>query len=252
MKKYLTAILASAMILSLAACQPAAPSAQENASSSQAQSESLPPPSVPEQSSSAEENPVPEEISEPTAGDTDQDEIYVADAAMYRGTVEEIEKAAEETLLTLRQAKGTNYGAASLKFRFTKDTMTSFDLETLEKGAYLDVYYGIDLGKEPDTAQIYDAIGANKKQPAEMVNFNGIIKEISPDPEVEGKGDLVMEDIENGQEVIFHYDGENTQFYLNFSDLKPGDKLNIYHRGVYTMSLPPQGGALEVQEYAEL
>ncbi|MEG1779132.1 MAG: hypothetical protein RR263_03450, partial [Oscillospiraceae bacterium] len=183
---------------------------------------------------------------------TANDKIYVADAALYRGTVVSIENADKGTIVTLKQADGTDYGCESLKFLLSDKTKTSFEAELLVKGAYLEVYYGRDMGQSLDSEKLYDAIGVNIYPPAEMVNFNGILKEVIPSTDKPGHGRLSMIDLSNDQEVMFNYDKENTQFYLNIDNLKEGDKLNIFHRGIYTMSLPPQGAALEVRMFAEI
>ena len=86
-----------------------------------------------------------------------------------------------------------------------------------------------------------------------MVNFNGTLKTIMENPDKPGEGRLAMVEAGTGQEVHFNYDKNgSTQLYLDFDALQPGDELNIFHRGAYTRSLPPQGFALEVRPYAHL
>ena len=48
--------------------------------------------------------------------------------------------------------------------------------------------------------------------------------------------------------MIFHYNAY-TDFTQGVESLEPGDQLSIYHRGVATLSIPPQGSALEISPY---
>ena len=52
------------------------------------------------------------------------------------------------------------------------------------------------------------------------------------------------------KQFVFHT-GPDTQFYTSAGDLKEGALLNIYHKGIATRSLPPQGVALEVRLLAQ-
>ena len=47
-------------------------------------------------------------------------------------------------------------------------------------------------------------------------------------------------------QFIFHT-GDQTQFYCDEAALEEGTLLNVYHRGTATMSIPPQGSALELR-----
>lgn len=105
-------------------------------------------------------------------------------------------------------------------------------------------------GEQLDPAQVQTAITANLYPTAEMVLFNGRLESITPDPDKDGKGRMLLTELETNQQVVFHY-SENTQFYLQVEELAQGDTLNILHRGAMTRSLPPQGSALEVRPYAE-
>lgn len=235
MKKFFLLFAASLLALSLTACGGKAP-AQET-------------PAGPD---SAEILPLDEEGAAEDAQEEASSEIpepvYVADAALYRGSVTAVETAEEGALLTLEQAPGTNFGAPSMKFLFTSDTRLSFEEEKLAQGAYLEIYYGAGSEK----SQPVPAIGANFYPAADMVNFNGALKAIMENPDKPGEGRLAMVEAGTGQEVHFNYDKNGgTQFYLDFDALQPGDELNIFHRGAYTRSLPPQGFALEVRPYAQ-
>lgn len=176
--------------------------------------------------------------------------LTVADAAMYRGIIDSIEETADGKVITLHQAEGINYGNPSQKFRITADTKFSFE-EPIAAGDtfYYEVYYGALSGENLVAEEARDIIAMNRYFDMAAVNFNGTIKEILPSDKA-GEGQLVMEDMSNQQEAVFNYSAE-TQFYLNFDALKPGDQLNIFHKGIYTMSIPPQGIPLEVRYYAE-
>lgn len=191
-----------------------------------------------------------------------------ADAAMYRGTVsdtvvttpKEGDPNQSTYQFTLTQAEGTDFGAPALKFSFTADTRADF---SPEDGQYLEVYYGRAPGAPLNTDEAHSVITAIQYHSAEMVNFNGMVEAISPHPDKPEQGTLVMALIPTSVEqslanpasdpyiVHFNYDNEETKFYLNFDEIKVGDKLNIFQSGAMTMSLPPQAFAIEVRPYAE-
>ncbi|MEG0541208.1 MAG: hypothetical protein RR528_02675 [Angelakisella sp.] len=234
MKKLFAISISALLILGLAACG------------------STPPPTSSAPSISVEPSPPP--VSESESGSSNslpEAPPIPADAAMYRGTITNVTQEGDNHIVTLEQAEGTDFGAPSLKFAFTKDTYAGF---TPEVGQYLEVYYGRAPGQPLDVAATHNIITAIKYQEAGMVNFNGTLKSVEAHPEKPGQGWLVVESLsaEGMQgEIRFNYGSEDTQFYLNFDELKPGDKLNIFHPGVFTMSLPPQGSALEVRKYVE-
>ncbi|MEG2087049.1 MAG: hypothetical protein RR022_02535, partial [Angelakisella sp.] len=67
-----------------------------------------------------------------------KEDVMVADAAIYRGTVTSVVSgtpkegdALNELILTLTQAKGTNFGAPSMTFRITENTRISFKADQL-------------------------------------------------------------------------------------------------------------------------
>ena len=88
--------------------------------------------------------------------------------------------------------------------------------------------------------------------PAEAVYYNGILTAVQE--KEDGSVDLVMVPEGTAQDqwedpmvqFVFHT-GDETQFYCNLEDLTEGTLLNIYHKGIMTMSIPPQGVALEVR-----
>lgn len=179
------------------------------------------------------------------------EKVHVADAAMYRGTVMEIKENDGGKTLVLEQAKGTDFGSPTLTFVTTDDTRLSFEADKLVKGVYLEVYYGQAPGQKLDATKENNAIGINLYPSSEMVVFNGTIKVVEPNPDKEGEGQITMSNLDREEEVVFNYSQDNTQFYLTFEDLKVGDKLNIFHSGAYTRSIPPQGSAIEVRMFTE-
>lgn len=176
----------------------------------------------------------------------ENEEIYVADAAMYRGTVTGLEEKEDGTVITLSQASGTDFGAKTMMFLISSMTTGYTDIS---EGNYIEIFYGRPMQGRFDYTDIQNAIGINNLGMADMVNFNGTIQSIEKDGE--NITSLTMIDIGNNQEVVFRISND-TNIYLTASDLKEGNKLNIYHRGIYTLSLPPQGFALEVRYMAEL
>lgn len=192
----------------------------------------------------------PPSESAPESEASSQERLTVADAAMYRGTTDSIEETADGKVITLYQAQGINYGNPSQKFRITADTKFSFE-EPIAAGDtfYYEVYYGALPGENLVAEEARDIIAMNRYFDMAAVNFNGTIKEILPSDKA-GEGQLVMEEMGTQQEVVFNYSAD-VQFYLDFDAIKPGDQLNIFHKGIYTMSIPPQGIPLEVRYYAE-
>ncbi len=82
--------------------------------------------------------------------------------------------------------------------------------------------------------------------------YNGIL--VEKGEREDGSVDLVVVPLDTPSEswgdpmrqFVFHT-GESTQFRLAPEALKEGALLNIYHKGIATRSLPPQGVALEVR-----
>lgn len=230
MKKISLFLIASILSLSLMACGADAPAVQE-------ESPAGPDPS---QETPLEEEPAQEEENLASG------KVFIADAALYRGTVTAVETTEEGTLLTLEQAPGTDFGSPSRQFLLTEESRLSFKSEQIVPNVYLEVYY---TGKNPEEAALI--LGANFYEAAEMVNFNGTLSSVWESPDRPGQGSLAMVERDTGEEVHFNYDKNGgTQFYLDFDALQPGDELNIFHQGIYTLSLPPQGIALEVRPYA--
>lgn len=159
----------------------------------------------------------------------------VADAALYRGNVTET----SGQQLTVEQYDGRDYGEPVIVFTLPEEVENIFQV-----GEYVEIYYG--ALKESAPAQA-DAISVNKlADQAESVVTNGTIKEVTTG-EDGTVTDLLLTD-SNGQEVVFHI-SESTQIYMNAEDLKEGTEISVLHSGAFTMSLPPQGNALEISPW---
>ena len=162
--------------------------------------------------------------------------VYVADAAQYRGEL--LEQANGSWLVA--QVPGRDYGYPSLTFIIDENTKTSAPWEDYTPGDYVEIYYGAAQG---ETAA---AIGINKLGRADLVLYNGILKEKM---EQEGRISLLLESMENpGQTAVFHI-SEETQLYFNWEDVQPGDAFSILYNGIMTRSLPPQANAKEISRY---
>ena len=162
--------------------------------------------------------------------------VYVADAAQYRGEL--LEQADGSWLVA--QVPGRDYGYPSLTFIIDENTKTSAPWKDYTPGDYVEIYYGVAQG---ETAA---AIGINKLGRADMVIYNGILKEKM---EQEGRISLLLESMENpGQTAVFHL-SEETQLYFNWEDVQPGDAFSILYNGIMTRSLPPQANAKEISRY---
>lgn len=237
MKKIFISLLLALMVASMAACS--APANQPSSSGPDDASSAVD--STTETSSHA----LPEEPSaSSTAAPMDQ-RLQVADAAMFRGVVEDFAvDDTGKTVLVMRGAEGTGF-APSLKVTLTEDTRYSFDETKIGNGGFLEIYYGVDMN-EVETPDIVEAIAVNDLGSEDMMNYNGTLVEIMKDGD---GGQLLLDPLdENGTQYAFNY-GPDTQFYLDMDALKAGDALNIFHSPIATMSLPPQSPALEVRLY---
>ncbi|MEA5010410.1 MAG: hypothetical protein VB100_01640 [Angelakisella sp.] len=184
--------------------------------------------------------------------------IPVMDAAFYRGTITEIKDMGGTTVFTLLGAPGAGFGPA-IDIAFGDSPQIEFNPAELKVGDQVEAYYGVPL----DTEKIayYNAISAVKLFEEAATNYNGIVVEIVPGKNP-GEGRLVMKALDAKettdpeeqmlQQFVFNY-GSQTRWVKGLSpqDVKPGDKLNIYHRGIATMSIPPQGIPLEIRVMAE-
>lgn len=170
-----------------------------------------------------------------------------ADAAMYRGEVQEITAAGNDLHVYLKQVEGTDFGRPELLVRLLDDsTKRSFELLDIKPGEYLEVYYGVTLGSDEMPDEV-DAIVVNRLPDAKHSIVNATLKEFTPSG---SGGSLWVARLENDEEIVFSC-GDETQFYLNKETLKPGDKLNIFFSGTVRESYPLQADALEVRHFAE-
>ena len=189
----------------------------------------------------------PESQSAPSSSQADQiivtqDPLVVADAALYRGTVTQI----DGDQITLEQEPGRDFGQASIQFLLDGETTKcNFDASLLEEGMYLEIYYG--SGDTADNQVPRNAIAINYLGHVEQCIWNGEVTSLS---DKDGYPTLEIQSLQGDSSIIFRT-GEETKFYLNQNDIQVGDLLNIYYSGILTDSLPPQGFALEVSPYEE-
>ena len=217
-------------------------------------------PTAPSGPSSVPETPLasfpeaPSSQPEETQGgqeETATDQLFVADAARYRGTVASIDTDINgDAMYRLTAFPGSGL-TEQLLVAFTDESRTSFDLSSVKEGDHLEVFY--HPGVEGACALTnYDIIAANKLLPAEVVYYNGIL--VEKRSQEDGSVDLVMVPQDTPPEsrqdpmyqFIFHT-GPDTQLRMAQEELLEGVQLNIYHKGIATRSIPPQGVALEVR-----
>ena len=179
-------------------------------------------------------------------------QLVISDSMMYRGTVLSIDSLpdsdAEILLLTLMSVDGTGFSPSTLPVAITEETKLSFEKQKLEKGAYLEVYYGANPKEKQQYAK---AIAVNLLIPAERSVFNGELVEIIENSEDKDKISLLLEPLDEGMETVFHI-SDKTQLYIKLEELKKGDKINIYYNGIATFSIPPQSTAMEIRPYTAL
>ena len=206
----------------------------------------------PSQEESQEENK--EEAGLPEDGRAEPERLYVADAARYRGTVTSMVGGLQSDTgltVTLAAYQGSS-DIRDLVFTFDKNTRASFDLSEVAIGDHLEVFYNAE-GPGGQLAGGFAALAVNKLPPAERVYFNGTLVSVSGDGDsrrlllqnLNTPEDAAGDDLYLYQTVFNVNDG--TQLYLDPEELVPGAVLNIYHEGVYAMSLPPQGIPLEIR-----
>lgn len=248
-KRMIAVLAALAVCCAVAACANPAPAAPSDPSSALATP-------VAESPAAAEPEPEPEPDPDPeteTKEEPPMERIVVADAACYRGTVTSIDSTlTNEVIYRLTAFPGSGMQEQLLVVP-TPDTRANFDLDTIREGDHLEVFYappeGIGCG-----LTCYDVIAANKLLPAEAVYYNGIL--VEAEDREDGSTDLVMVPLDTPQEdwqnpmmqFVFHT-GPETQFRMSTQDLEEGMLLNIYHKGIATRSIPPQGVALEVRPF---
>lgn len=193
--------------------------------------------SIPDETTGATEELVTEEMSATEELPMADEKVYVADAAIYRGTATPL----EDGTFSLEQVEGTDFGATTMKFSVSDLTTGATDIT---EGNYLEVFYGRPMEGEFDSTITQEAIGMNDLGIADMVNFNGKVTAIQKEDDIITS--ITLLELITDQEVVFNV-SEETQLYFAVDDLKEGDLLNIYHKGMMTRSLPPQGIPLEIR-----
>lgn len=246
-------VLIACMLLVTAGCS-AQPAPAENVSSQESSISTLPQDSSANEASesSSASDEAQEEAEEPTLQSTiyrSGKSVFVADTALYRGIVEDFSvNDAGETVLTLCQAQGSNFASPKLMVTLTEDTRYAQEEPEYGNGSYLEVFYG--QKENPDGS--VEALAVNELQPADMILYNGTVKEITPDPEKEGEGRILVSPLgeAEGTEYLFLYSEETSFIGLYLDEIQPGDQLHIIHSPVSTRSLPPQSAAVEIRPYA--
>ena len=155
----------------------------------------------------------------------------IEDAAIYRGIVVEVTNSSNQLNVTLEKAEGTNF-ADSKSFLITDSTNMKFNKSDIKKGKYLEVYF---TSMEEDNSTP-TAIAVNLLPDADKCVYNGVLQNITADESDSNAGTITLKLKNDENSVTFSY-SSSTQFYLNVSDLKEGDLLNIYAPS--TMSSSP-------------
>ncbi|MBZ3935793.1 hypothetical protein [Methanimicrococcus blatticola] len=173
-----------------------------------------------------------------------------ADTAMYRGNVTNIATANNTTTMTLAQVKGTNFGAATMKFVFDENSKMNFNISDLKNGQYVEVYYGAPASGTTNFSETQTVIVANVLRYAGQVVYNGEIVKVTPAVNASSTSYVgkIEVKLENKTTMIFNCD-ENTQFYLNMSKVKAGEQIDIYGSWIVQTSMPAQTSAYEIREY---
>ena len=170
------------------------------------------------------------------------------DTIRYRGTVASVDHIDQgETVCRLTAFPGSGF-LKEITIAAGTDTKADFDLAEIKEGDHLEVVH-LPFREEDVPVPVLEVI---RLFPAEMVYYNGILveREISED----GTVDLVM--VPQGtpleswgdpmKQFIFHA-AAGAVFEIPPEELEEGALLNIYHKGIATFSIPPQGVALETR-----
>lgn len=167
--------------------------------------------------------------------------IIIEDALHYRGVISGLVHKDGATELTLEQAAGTSFGAASIPVVLSGETRLSFDRADMADGKYLEIYYQAAGADQP-----IQALAANLLPDAAVSVFNGSVAEILQ----EDGYTLSLLRLTDGETVLFHCN-DDTAFYLDKGSIKAGDKINIFTNGLEEGAEPLEGVALEIRAYAE-
>ncbi|MDL2236944.1 hypothetical protein LJC56_03825 [Christensenellaceae bacterium OttesenSCG-928-K19] len=162
-----------------------------------------------------------------------------ADTAQYRGEIAAVAVENGETVLTLKQVEGTDFGTSELRVAVTGDTQSSADISTLMQGDYVEVWYG--GGQQ----EVEDALVLNLLPVAQSSVFNGTLVELVQQDD--SSGSILLAPVDGGEEMLFSYDA-GTSVYVNLQDLMSGDEINVFFSGASTMSVPPQAYAWELRQ----
>lgn len=244
-KRIILISLALAVSCAIAACANPAPPAREPASALATPVEAAP-------------DPIPASQTDPDTHSDNQEETPMVpimtfpgsqiDAPRYRGTVASIDHPGEgQTVYQLTAFPGSGF-IKEMSITVGPDTKADFDLAEIKEGDHLEVVF-LPFREEDGPVPVLEVI---RLFPAEMVYYNGVLVEKELDED--GTVDLVMvpqgtplEDWgDPGKQFIFHA-AVGTVFDPSPEELPEGALLNIYHKGIATFSIPPQGVALEVR-----
>jgi hypothetical protein len=168
----------------------------------------------------------------------------VEDAARYRGTVSEVTDDNGQLTVILEKAEGTNL-PTSKAFLITNSTNIKFNKSEIKEGAFLEVYHG-----NASDDGVSTAIAINLLPAADQCIYNGVLEKIL-ETDKSGTGVLTLKLNDDDETVMEFAYSTSTQFYLNFSELKEGDMLNIFAPGPIKETSPPQTDAAEVSPYRE-
>ncbi|MEG1965900.1 MAG: hypothetical protein RR064_07085 [Oscillospiraceae bacterium] len=172
---------------------------------------------------------------DPITQDSSEQPVMIADAALYRGELVEIDI---DGKWVLAQVEGRNYGKEKLICDISETNFIS-PQDKVSIGDYLEVYYGIGNSEIlSDTSQVeVKPIVLTELSPSKICVINGKITS------VDEKSVTVTSD-ENSEKTFVMHITDETKIYA--SELAVGDKLSIYHSGMLTRSIPPQGTAIEI------
>lgn len=213
-------------------------------------------PAASSSSSSAPESAVSSEVSSSGSSAGEQSSEAPAEAAdrmaeegltVVSGVLEDVAVNDKgQTVWMLRPDEGAD--GSALKLVFDDTASYEMDLAGLANGVHLQIAYETP---ENADAELKVVKAAPVQSEGDMTQiFEGTVKEITPDPEKPGEGQILMQPLEGAEstmEWIFNYSAETTfPTEKGIEDVKTGDRLDMSFNGVATRSIPPQSFAQHI------
>lgn len=177
----------------------------------------------------------------------DDKKLVVADAALYKGQIEEVKNINGQTSILVKKHQNDK-GYSELIFHINENTrINTNSIADLQKGQTIEIYYsGMVTRSLPGQTT---AIAINLvKQPSlqQGAVFQGTIKEIKNNNHISFLINGHHNDNSFVQDVVFHVSDNTKIVNGNIEDIKVGTKVQVKYSGIMAMSIPGQASAEEI------